>query len=179
MRARSAKHEIRGRPKLARVNRYDRSRAAGIKSRTLSNPDLDELHGRRNDAMAEAAEQWIARHLGLTIPKHLGPDPGFDLVIRDGRTLDVKWSLWLPGAHIGRDGIGYPTLNLSTWKGAHRAKLYALVCGESSADFDLYAWAHGWASLAECLAAPLIPGRWGRPYHALGFDYLHPLDELR
>jgi hypothetical protein len=131
--------------------------------------------------MAEAAERWMADYLGLSdaIIRTDKPDRGWDLVLRGGRTLDVKWTATIPGAHYGREAIGYPTLNLSTWKGRHRAMLYALVCGELVEQFELYSWAFGYASLTELLAAPIVQGRYGRPYHALGFDYLHPLEELR
>lgn len=161
-------------------SRRDRRLADGSRDR-LIDPLETDAEKRRNSDMSEAAELWLCAYLGVSdaIARSHKPDRGYDLVLRDGVTVDAKWSRWLPGAHYGRESVGYPTLNLATWKQSHRAMLYALVIGETPADFDIYAWASGYADLSELVAAPLVRGRYGRPYHALGFDYLHPLERLR
>ena len=160
--------------------RYDRRRRAGTANRELGAQSVAAM--RRQDEMGELAERYVAARIGAdpTPIDAPGPDRGYDLIVpATGERLDVKWTHTRPGERYGARGVGYPTLNLSTWKGkGYRADLYAMVCGELAADFDRYAWAHGWATVAEVLAAPIDPGQYGRPYHALGFDYLHALDEL-
>jgi hypothetical protein len=161
------------------VSRYDRRRRAGTVNRELGAQSVAAM--RRQDEMAELAERWVAACIGAD-PGPIDarrPDRGYDLIVpATGARLDVKWTHTRPGERFGARGIGYPTLNLWIAGKRHRADLYAMVCGECAEDFDRYAWAHGWATRAEALAAPIDPGIYGRPYHALGFDYLHPLDEL-
>lgn len=160
-------------------SRYDRNHARGIQNRKLGEQSESDM--RWQDFMAAEAELWIVRYFGApeaTVHSRR-PDRGFDLIIpgTDIRA-DVKWSSTYPGKWYGANP-GYPTLNLATWKGAHRADVYVFVCGEMPEDFDRYAWAFGWARLRELVAAPIVTGRYRKPYHALGFDYLHPLEDLR
>jgi hypothetical protein len=137
----------------------------------------DPKYKKRSDIMGEAAERWVAAYLGCDtdIIDALRADPGWEMVHR-GQKIDVKWSHWLVGHHYhykgGRDEYGYPTLNV--WRG-YQADLYVLISGT---DFDAYSWAHGYATREEVLAAPMRPGRSGSPYHWIGFDYLHPLEDL-
>ena len=131
--------------------------------------------------MAKAAEEWLRRYLGMAPidRSDATPDRGFDLVLpKDGSTVDVKWQRSNPGARFGKEGIGYPTLNLPTWK-RHPAEIFVMVVGEAIDDFDRYSWAHGWAYAEELARAPLVQGKYGRPYHALGFDYLRAIEWLR
>lgn len=128
--------------------------------------------------MAYEAEKWVCRYFGVPEPGVERPDRGFDLIIpHTKQRADVKWSSTYPGKWYGKNP-GYPTLNLSTWKTRFVAAIYIGVFGEMPDDFDRYAWAIGWATQAELLSAPIVTGKYGKPYHAMGFDYLHPLDEL-
>lgn len=160
------------------TNRFDVRRAAGTRNRELGEQSDGEM--RYQDSMAKAAERWAAAYLGADTQIIEGnhPDRGWDLELADGRRVDVKWTKTYPGKWYGKTP-GYPTLNLSTWKrGRGRPDLYLLIMGELLEDFDRYSWAAGWATAAEIVKAPIIEGKHGRPYHALGFDYLHPLEEL-
>lgn len=160
------------------ASRYDGARRRGIVDQEFRG--LSEAQKRHMDAMAYEAELRVCAFFGVRL---LGgtagrPDHGYDLVIPStGETCDVKWTATEPGVRYGRTGVGYPTLNLSTWK-AQRASVYVLVCGATIEAMDRLAWTSGYARIGELLAAPLVEGRYGRPYHALGFDYLHPLEEL-
>ena len=162
------------------ASRYAARRKAGTRSRDLGKQNEGELV--YQDVMAAAAERYVARIFGAdeTTIDSRRPDRGWDLVLPvTGRTVDVKWTRWTPGRRFGGGGVAYPTLNLSTWKrGIGRCDLYVLVMGEAVEDFDTYRWAIGYATRDELLSAPVTSGRVGRPYHALGFDYLHSIEEL-
>lgn len=161
-------------------SRYDNDRRRGIRNRPLG--EQSEADMRWQDYMAHEAELWVCRFFRLPdeTVRTDRPDRGYDLII-PGTILraDVKWSSTYPGKWYGKSP-GYPTLNLSTWKGpkGYRSDLYIFICGEQPDDFDRTAWAFGYAWLKELLAAPIVTGKYGKPYHALGFDYLHALDEL-
>lgn len=158
-------------------------RARGIASRPLG--DQDESALVYQDVMAHQAEVWAVTYFGMdadAIVRTDRPDRGFDFRMPCcQKTVDVKWTKYVPGQRLGgkRQIVIYPTLNGSTWKERlWRAEVYLLVMGESVDDFNAYSWASGWATREELAAAQIVQGNYGRPYHALGFDYLHPLDEL-
>jgi hypothetical protein len=158
-----------------------RQRHGSNYGRNIGSDEQTRRYAEHNDVMAKAAELWAAGYLGLDtsiVRSSRGRDPLYDMVLQDGRRIDVKWSHWNPGQRYGRKADpGYPTLNI--WK-RDRADLYVLICGEDRADFDRNEWAHGWATKAEAYAAPIVASRYGAdPYRCLGFDYLHPLYELR
>jgi hypothetical protein len=162
-------------------SRYMTDRAKGIASRKLGDQSESDLIFQ--DVMAHAAEVWAVTFFGMdasAIVQVDRPDRGFDFRMPCCRaTVDVKWTRWTPGQRFGSKGVSYPTLNGPTWKERlWRAEIYLLVMGGSVEEFDRYDWAHGWATREELAAARIVEGRYGRPYHALGFDYLHPLDEL-
>lgn len=161
-------------------SRYDNNRRRGTKNRELGQQSPGDM--RWQDYMSHQAELWVCRYFGAdeTIANSNRPDRGFDLIIpgTDIRA-DVKWSSTYPGKWYGASP-GYPTLNLATWKqGGHRADVYIGTFAEMVEDFDRYGWSFGWARLRELLDAPTVQGKYGKPYHALGFDYLHPLEDLR
>ena len=163
------------------VNRFDERRRTGSKDRWDDVPFSDSQR-RFNDVMSKAAERWIAAFLGAStsIIDADKPDRGFDLIVpATGDKADVKWTSTYPGKWYGNEP-GYPTLNLSTWKPRARVlpTIYIFTCGESVEELDRYSWAFGYATRAELLAAPIVTGKYGKPFHALGFDYLHPLDDL-
>ena len=141
---------------------------------------------RVND-MAELAEDWLARYLGLGRGQgNIGhADAGFDLVWR-GWTIDVKWPQSEPGERRWENKPEYPGLRVPKWKPI-KADIYACIIGLDPERFGLYGeWASGWATRREVLDSPVVDlGRKrkasGRPapFHWLGFDYLHPLWTLR
>jgi len=55
---------------------------------------VDDERTVENEDMGMLAEMVAARELGLdvNVAVHLEGDPGFDLQLADGRTLDVKWA---------------------------------------------------------------------------------------
>jgi len=105
--------------------RYDNNRRHGVKDRAIHIEG--DLH--RHEAMAAAAEEFIAKALGL---RYVGdvkrPDKGYDLTLQ-GRRLQVKWT----ASHENRL-ISSPTQT-------NAADYYVLVTGADPADFRVAGWA--------------------------------------
>ena len=106
--------------------RYDNDRKAGIRDRAIHvGPDP-----RWNDAMAAAAEEYVAQALGLS-QDAIGsdrPDPGWDMGMQ-GRRIQVKWTKYEDGKLIAS-----PKQNLA-------ADYYVLVTGGDVRDFRIAGWA--------------------------------------
>jgi hypothetical protein len=136
--------------------RYDNNRRRGIKDRAIHiEGDL-----RRNEALAAAAEEYIAKALGLRyVGDVAGPDKGYDLMMR-GRRIQVKWS----GTH-GNRLISSPTQTTT-------ADYYVLVTGPDPSDFRV----PGWATLGELKASTRDLG-YGPTYCVEQAD-LRPFNDL-
>lgn len=136
----------------------------GAKDRRIALPRNDSA---RTAALAGAAECYMAILLGLQHGHAVTrPDPGYDLVLRDGRLLDVKWS---PG----------PWLNCSrSSRSAAVADLFALVCGEDAVSLE----GRGYCERGE-LIRPARLRDWGygrgREAYSIHARDLHPLSLLR
>lgn len=137
--------------------RYDNDRKRGIKDQAI----MIEGDPRWTDAMAAAAEEYVAKALGLT---HAGdvdkPDKGYDLMMPGGRRVQVKWTR----SHSNR--------LISSPKQTNAADYYVLVTGSDPSDFRI----QGWATLAE-LKATLTNLGYGETY-AVEQESLRPFEDL-
>lgn len=137
--------------------RYDNNRRRGIKDKAIHiEGDL-----RLNEALAAAAEEYVAKALGLR-HRHdnLGPDRGWDMVMPNGHRVGVKWT----HRHDGR--------LISSPKQTNMADYYVLVTGPDPENFIV----QGWATLAE-LKASLRDLGYG-PTYAVNQEDLRAFDSL-
>lgn len=115
---------------------------------------------RWTDAMAGAAEEFVAKALGL---RHSGsvdkPDAGWDLSMQ-GRRIQVKWTRYSDGQLLA--ALNQPTM----------ADYYVLVTGGTTDEFTI----PGWATLSE-LKASIKDLGYGKTY-ALSQSELRPFESL-
>ena len=136
--------------------RYDNNRRRGIKDRAIHiEGDL-----RENEALSAAAEEYIAKALGLRYVGDVrGPDRGWDLTMRS-RRIQVKWT-----ASHGNRLISSPNQN-------NVADYYVLVTGREPTDFRV----PGWATLGELKSS--IRNLGYGPTYAVEQEDLRPFSEL-
>lgn len=104
--------------------RYDNNRRRGIKDRAIHIEG--DLH--RHEALAAAAEEFIAKALGLRYVGDVkGPDKGYDLTMRT-RRIQVKWT----ASHENR--------LISSPNQTNIADYYVLVTGSDPSDFRVPGW---------------------------------------
>lgn len=136
--------------------RYDNNRKAGNVDRAINvGPDP-----RWNDAMAAAAEEYVALAMGLPYEGAIDkPDRGWDLSFQ-GRRIQVKWTKYEDGRLIVSP------------KQTIAADYYVLVTGGSTDEFRIA----GWATAKELKSNTTDLG-YGITY-ALSQVRLRPLSEL-
>jgi len=111
--------------------------------------------------MAGAAEDFACRFFGVYSPKIAdGLDAGWDLTLRDGRRVDVKWTPRDDG-HL-----------LCDMESKSKAEVFLLVVGEDPSDFLIA----GWASRDRLFSSVINLGH-GDTFGLAQAD-LAPLDEL-
>jgi hypothetical protein len=136
--------------------RYDNNRKAGNRDQAINvGPDP-----RWNDAMAAAAEEYVALALGLAYTGDIDkPDRGWDMAMQ-GRRIQVKWTKYEDGKLIVSP------------KQTMAADYYVLVTGPTTDDFRI----RGWATAKELKSSTTDLG-YGITY-ALPQERLRPLDSL-
>lgn len=136
--------------------RYDRDRAKGVVDRAINvGPDP-----RWNDAMAAAAEQYVAAALGVHFPgDNEKPDKGWDMSF-GGRRVQAKWTRYDNGKLISS-----PTQT-------NVADYYVLVTGGSTDQFRIA----GWATLKELKSSTTDLG-YGITF-AIPQERLRPFEDL-
>lgn len=136
--------------------RYDNNRRHHIKDKAIHIEG--DLH--RHEAMAAAAEEFVAKALGLRHSEDVkGPDRGYDLIMRS-RRIQVKWT-----ATHGNRLIASP-------KQTNASDYYVLVTGNDPTDFLV----PGWATLRQ-LKSSIQDLGYGPTYCVEQSD-LRPFDEL-
>lgn len=136
--------------------RFDNNRRKGIIDKGINVGD----DPRWTDAMAAAAEQYVALALGVPFPgdtEH--PDDGWDMSIR-GRRVQVKWTKYDSGKLIAS-----PVQH-------NVADYYVLVTGDTPEKFTI----RGWATRAELLSSKVDLG-YG-PTYAVVQANLRPFKDL-
>lgn len=123
----------------------------------------DRVPGSRewNDMMAGAAEDFACRFFGVFSAKIAdGLDAGWDLALKDGRRVDVKWTPRDDG-HL-----------LCDMESKTKAEVFLLVVGEDPNDLLIA----GWATREELFSSVINLGY--RDTYGLAQDVLHTIDEL-
>lgn len=131
--------------------RYENDRKKGIKDKAINvGPDP-----RWTDAMAAAAEEYVAKALGLHFAAATDkPDSGWDMSMF-GRRIQVKWTKYPEGKLLAHE-----SQNMS-------ADAYVLVTGATSDQFRIA----GWATAKELKASRADLG--------YGVSFVLPQDQLR
>jgi hypothetical protein len=136
--------------------RFSNNRRKGVVDRAI-NVGEDP---RWNDAMAAAAEQYVALALGVYFPGSIErPDEGWDMAI-NGRRIQVKWT-----KHDSGRLIASPIQH-------NVADYYVLVTGDTPERFTI----RGWATRSELLASTKDLG-YGTTY-AVDQEFLRPFEDL-
>lgn len=136
--------------------RYTKDRKQGVVDRAI-NVGPDPL---LNDAMAAAAEEYVAKALGLPFAGAIDkPDRGWDMSF-GGRRVQVKWTQYEHGKLIASP------MQTNT------ADYYVLVTGSTTDEFTIA----GWATAKELKSSTTDLG-YGITY-ALGQERLRPFDGL-